>query len=109
MTYFNTNKETGKVLARSRERTENQDDRILAFFQRYPGKSFPTYLVRLKVMPNAPMTSVQRSITNLTDRGFLIKTENWAVSPYEKQVHTWILNPNPGKVEEVQEEQPSLF
>jgi hypothetical protein len=91
--YYNTNKIEGKALAEARQRNLSQEDKILFFFQMYPDRDFSPHAVQSYVMPNAPLTSTRRAITNLTIKGYLEKntTAKRIMGPYGTLVHTWRL------------------
>jgi len=91
--YFNTNKERGKTLRSSRTQARKQQEAVLSLFQSYPMQFFSPDVVHSLVMPNAPLTSTRRAITNLTDDGFLEKTTNMVIGSWGKMVHTWRLRP----------------
>ena len=90
--YYNTNNETGETLAKSRDRAKTQQDSILAFFMAHPNDHFSPDFIALNVLPEAPLTSVRRAITNLTSEGKLDKTDTMTMGRYGKKVHTWRLN-----------------
>ena len=90
-TYYNTNREEGETLQRSLDQAGKQDDRVLEFFREHPNGLFSREEVNRRVLPEAPYTSAQRSITNLTDRGYLEKTVIMAMGQWGKMVHTWRL------------------
>jgi hypothetical protein len=91
--YYNTNKIEGKALAEARQRNLSQEDKVLALFMRYPDRDFSPHAVQSYVMPNAPLTSTRRAITNLTKKGYLEKntTAKRIMGPYGTLVHTWRL------------------
>jgi hypothetical protein len=91
MSYYNTNRESGDRLARSEARAQTQDDRVLVFFQDHPGTGFAPHEVQSVVLPDAPLTSVRRAISNLTKRGLLVKTTHMLEGTFDKEVHTWVL------------------
>jgi hypothetical protein len=66
--YYNTNKIEGEALASARQRNLSQEDKVLALFMRYPDRDFSPHAVQSYVMPNAPLTSTRRAITNLTNK-----------------------------------------
>jgi hypothetical protein len=80
VTYYNTNDEEGDDLKRSRRNAGRQDVEILSLFKEHPGEGFATFqlqeLLLLSLGRDYPVTSVQRSVTNLTKAGALIKTKN---------------------------------
>jgi hypothetical protein len=95
MTYYNTNKEVGKELSKSREVTQTQEQMIYKFFLS-TGASLSPSTVHLRVFKGkVPLTSVRRGMTDLTDAGLLIKTDFMVNGIYGKQVHTWKLSPQP--------------
>ena len=89
--YYNTNREEGATLRASKAQARKQQDRVLAFFQAHPGELYSREQVNALIMPEAPYTSAQRAITNLTDDGFLEKTAYMVMGQWGKMVHTWRL------------------
>jgi hypothetical protein len=91
--YYNTNRERGAELRSSRIQARKQQETILLFFQANPSRLYSREEINRLVLPNAPYTSVQRAITNLTDDGFLDKTTHMVMGSWGKKVHTWRLRP----------------
>jgi Fe2+ or Zn2+ uptake regulation protein len=89
--YYNTNRESGETLVASERQARNQRLSILAFFEQHPGSLFAPHQVQQRVLPTAPLTSVRRAMTNLTDEGHLEKTREMEYGTYGKQVHRWRL------------------
>lgn len=89
--YYNTNDLNSKELQAAIKSNAAQQDKVLELFSLNPGVSIATFQVREMLMPNAPHTSAQRCITNLTDVGLLQKTDDYVQGPYGKKVHTWKL------------------
>ena len=89
--YFNTNNERGEVLTQSVSRATKQEDVIMDFFRLRPGRRFSPEDVQAWCLSTSPLTSVRRAITNLTDQGKLIKTNQMKKGMYGKNVHTWEL------------------
>jgi hypothetical protein len=89
MAYYNTNHETGDTLKQSWEQTENQEDLILKYFRDNYERSFSPETIHEQVLPTVPITSVRRAITNLTDKGHLLKTPEMVEGKYGKKIHTW--------------------
>ena len=102
--YHNTNREQGKTLIASNKQAGYQEYVILEIFHR----AFQRYGTGKIIMPRLfeftpcdiwtefkksgytwPLTSIRRAISNLTRKGFLIKTENLREGIFGKQVHTW--------------------
>jgi hypothetical protein len=99
MTYFNTTSESGSKLQKYRVKAQNQDDLVLEFFEKnYPAGWTPSEVHRY-ALPAAPITSVRRSITTLTEAGKLDKTMNKRKGVYGRPEHIWMprLRPNPAQ------------
>ena len=76
--YHNTNKESGKKLITSKTKASKQELRVLKFFQNNDSKerySPEDVLNNVDFGKEVPITSVRRAITNLTNAGYLRKTE----------------------------------
>ena len=87
--YFNTAHETGDRLEKFRKKAMSQEEWVLAFFRMYPFKTFSVHEVRRRVLPDAPHHSVQRAMSNLTEAGWLVKTDRMVIEKYGRKVHTW--------------------
>ena len=93
--YYNTNQEKGSGLKKAQAQAKRQKAVVLAFFQSNPGQYFSPDMGHQRVLPRAPITSVRRSMTNLTIENRLEKTPFTVIGPWGKKVHTWRLNNNP--------------
>ena len=90
MAYFNTTNQKGEVLRRHKEKAETQNEKILAFFKARPAIHFsPTDIWRLLFREGCPLTSVRRSLTNLTNEGALEKTEKTKYGMYGRKEYCW--------------------
>ena len=67
-----------------------QEETIYEFFKTSPGEYSPE-TIQEKVLPTAPITSVRRAITNLTEAGLLRKTGRKELGRYGRPVGTWML------------------
>lgn len=76
MAFYNTNKEHGSTLSKSREKAANQDAKILAFMKRKKSKDFTPYQVWESLGENILLTSIRRSINTLLNDG-KIKDTGW--------------------------------
>lgn len=75
-----------------RERkASKQDTTVLRFFQQHPTEAFTPDQVWMAVIPEAPLTSARRAITNLTTRGDLEKLERTVPGIYGHPVGMWRL------------------
>lgn len=92
MSYYNTNNESGAELKKSWKTTEAQEDIILAYFKINPDKLFsPDDIYSLFDPTKVPITSIRRSITNLTTDGYLEKTGVQKIGRYGKFCYCWKL------------------
>lgn len=93
--YYNTTKLSGKELETATGQAKAQDFKVLDFFKDNPGKLFTPDEVHYKVFsPRTPVTSVRRSITNLTKQDLLEKVSVKRMGKYGKATHTWKLKIN---------------
>ena len=89
--YFNTTNLHGKKLQGYIVRAVRQDDAVREFFRKNPrAEVTPNDLHRMiPSLMAAPLTSVRRSFSNLTDCGYLEKTDIQVTGPYGNPVHLW--------------------
>ena len=86
MTYHNTTEQTGAPLAKYIGAASNQDDIVAAWFKEN-GNGTPSQASGC--LPNAPLTSVRRSINTLTKDGKLAKTGKQVIGPYGRPECVW--------------------
>ena len=73
------------------ERTASkQEQAILAYFLE-ERIGCPSEVQEL-TLPDAPLTSVRRAMTNLSNKGYLRKTRTTVYSPHGQPEHMWVLN-----------------
>ena len=90
--YFNTTHQTGSTVAQFRRQAETQNQRILAYFQKYPKERFTPSEILHNVFHNCvPITSVRRSMTDLTNAGELRKTSTQKPGLYDRPEYSWTL------------------
>ena len=97
--YYNTNKESGKTLRKSRKNSWSQSDIILSIFKQKPKAKFtPEEILKKlqKVHLNYPITSIRRAMSNLKSDGYLEKTDEMKQGDWGKNVHLWKLGKRPG-------------
>ena len=89
--FHNTIDLRGEQLARAHARAATQEEIVLGIFHAsHKGLLTPEDVLRL--MPaRTPITSVRRAMTNLTERGQLVKTEHFTLGQYGVRVHYWSL------------------
>lgn len=93
--YYNTTRMEGKELAVREMKTEAQGRKILDFFRSNPGILFTPFDVQNKLnLTGVPITSIRRSMTNLTCcyEKYLIKTSVKRPGIYGEPNHCWVLN-----------------
>lgn len=88
--YFNTTALAGRELEQARKDARTQYDRVRHLFEVMPEgwTASPSKVHRL-VGGAAPITSIRRAITVLTDDGVLKRTDEKVVGPYGKVETTW--------------------
>lgn len=72
---------------------KDQDRTILAFFEKYPTQEYTPFEVQESLrLYRTPITSIRRSMTNLTKSNHLIKTGHMAMGIYGKPNFRWRYN-----------------
>lgn len=90
--YYNTTGEKGEQLGLFSDKAKSQDERIKLWFQNQPRVNYsPSQVWRLLFKDNIPLTSVRRSMTNLTREGVLCQTEEKRIGVYGRPEKTWRL------------------
>jgi hypothetical protein len=93
MGYFNTTKLFGSKISEAVKNASTQDDKIFLFFFENKNKEFSPCQIHKIVFAksNVPLTSIRRSMTNLTNAGKLIKTSKKVIGVFGKDNYTWKL------------------
>jgi len=92
--YYNTNKESGETLLKSRDKARSQEKEIVRILEKWikNGRGWSVAPHELLLyFDNVPLTSIRRAITNLEKDGKLEKTDRMVKGTYGKMVHTWKL------------------
>ena len=92
MAFYNTTKESGQTLLEFRAKARTQDGIIARFLQEKYPESYTPEEVQIKLNLNCPLTSVRRSISNLTKQGRLVRTEEKRYSRYGRLTYCWRWN-----------------
>jgi hypothetical protein len=87
MSYYNTLNEYGNELINSINKAEKQEAVILCLFRKF--EELQPSQIYVALNHYYPITSVRRSLTNLTSGGYLIKTEKKSMGLYGKNEHVW--------------------
>jgi len=92
MTYYNTNGETGAKLEQSQGTAATQENVIQSLFSNGEELTPSEVLDRCNASGYKYLiTSVRRAMTNLTNKGILVKNTTLKDGAYGKQTHTWSL------------------
>ena len=89
--FYNTTNLNGTDLKKSRGRAESQTEKILRFFLAHPDRAFTPAEV-YRAMDGFLLTSVRRSMSDLTKSGDLIKTDSRALGNFGSANYKWALN-----------------
>jgi len=89
--FHNTIDEAGAELARSIATAKGQDAAVLAIFARTDRPLSPSqvWLDGWKAGNGWLLTSVRRSMSNLTERGLLVRNDELVPGRFGKREHTW--------------------
>ena len=92
--FYNTIDETGITLAKPISNAVNQEQKVMIIFHANPYKEYTPFGVNKILSDNGnryPITSIRRAMTNLTEQGILIKTDNKVNEQYGVKNYTWKL------------------
>lgn len=94
MIYYNTTNLTGPALKEAVQRAKSQDEAIRLVFVNTRIAYSPSRIMEImqKAGYNWPITSVRRSITNLTKAGHLVQTGEQVKGMYGSLENKWALN-----------------
>ena len=95
MSFYNTIKEKDKESLDKMTRT--QEEWVYWIFKEFRGRYTPFEIQEIlyKFGKTYPITSVRRSLTDLTSKGKLIKTDTMKRGKYNMKNYTWKLNTEP--------------
>jgi hypothetical protein len=91
--YYNTTNQKGDQLKVNKVLVDTQNKLIKDYFIKYI-QSSPSSIYRQRIklgLGDIPITSIRRSITNLTESGFLIKTDLKTIGLYGREEYIWKL------------------
>lgn len=90
--FYNTTHMTADELKVRRASANRQNQAILNFFKDNPAGFFTPFEVQqYSGLKSIPITSIRRAINNLTDAGFIVKTDKMRPGEYGAMNHTWTL------------------
>lgn len=90
-THFDTTRDQEFDLEQYRETCGRQQRLVLDWFQAHDLALATPFEIRDRVLPNSPVTSVRRAMTNLTTAGLLVKTEHKKAERYGRRNYLWRL------------------
>ena len=96
MSYYNTTKQKGEQLKVAWKKTKSQDDKVMEYFCAH-GNATPSevwfHFIKHEhhgeILNAVPITSIRRSITNLTSYNMLSKTDNKKEGVYGRPEYVW--------------------
>lgn len=87
--FYNTTHETGRLLREFEIKAETQEGLVLAFFNDHPTLLITRSTLHSRVMQDCPVSSIVRTLANLTKRGFLEKTDMKRMGDCGRPVYCW--------------------
>lgn len=92
MTYYATTSVDARQRRAYRNAAAGQEAAILNYFRAQgAGYAASPERIQANVLPSAPITSVRRAMTNLTQRGELVRQPRTIEGLYGRPVHLWAL------------------
>ena len=114
--HYNTTNEKGETLEGYQKQTASQNNRIACFFEANPGEIYTPWEVQSLVFyaTTTPITSIRRSMSDLTKAGILTKTEHRKeAGHYDRRSYAWTINERYretlGIMQEIFDPEPRLF
>ncbi len=95
--YHNTTDSVQPDLGKYEKKAKSQEDQILEWFKTDAalagvGKGFsPSVIKAILFLNTAPLTSIRRAMTNLTNRGELVKSDRQRKGPFGRPEYEWRL------------------
>ena len=90
MSFYNTNKESVEEALASSAKATKQETVIYDLFL-LCNKPLSPSMVHKALNEKWPITSIRRAMTNLTDDGTIVKTQETVKGVYGKNEHLWSL------------------
>ena len=89
--YYNTTRLARKDLDLAIRQAKNQDEIILCLFVKYHHPLTPSEVHGAFFTKDTPLTSIRRSMSNLTKAGYLVKTDTQVDGRYGRPEYRWNL------------------
>ena len=102
--YYNTTNQTGKILRLEHERIKTQGVLVLDYFEKHPcevlspSEVWDRLMTDKKIRHNTPLTSIRRTITDLTADNKLVKSSETKIGIYGKPEYLWFLQTGQGEI-----------
>tara|TARA_Y100000385_G_C13066488_1_gene626939 strand:- start:117 stop:434 length:318 start_codon:yes stop_codon:yes gene_type:complete len=90
VSFYNTNKESSQESLESSRKAKRQEIVIYDLFLLFNEPLSPS-MVYKALNEKWPITSIRRAMTNLTDDGVIVKTQETVKGVYGKNEHLWSL------------------
>ena len=88
--FYNTTSLKGENLVKREKRIGGQNLKVLNFFQLHPYENYiPHDVFKALGVNNQPKSSIQRSITDLTSMGYLIKLDGKEGRQFVQRTGEW--------------------
>jgi hypothetical protein len=101
VSYYQTTRLSAGKRQEYESAAQNQEAAVLDYFRQRPGAKCSPDIVHKYVLPRAPLTSVRRALTNLTQAGHLVRLDEHQPGRYGRLVHLWQLaQPKPKPAEQ---------
>ena len=86
--FYNTINEVTNTLVNSHSKTRTQEKVILDCFKSAQEPLSPS-MVHFLTKIKCPMTSIRRAMTDLSNAGKLVKTDQFTIGKFGKREHLW--------------------
>ena len=99
--FYNSISLNGNDLEKAQKQAETQESKVLDLLKRHPTASFTkseikTILVsESKISERTPASSISRALSNLSDKGMILKLSEMRKGEFDKPNHIWQLKPEP--------------
>jgi len=87
--YHNTTEEQADLFAYE-QKAQSQDEQVFCFMKGLPSCEFTCEEINEAVLPDAPLTSARRALSNLFKRGLIEKVRK-VTGSYGRPIYVWRL------------------
>ena len=99
--FYNSISLNGSDLAKAQKQAESQETKILDFLRRHPTANFTKAEIKErlvtegKIPDRTPTSSISRALSNLSEKGMILKLSEMRIGEFDKPNHVWQLKPEP--------------